>query len=459
MAEAKEQRGASSAGQNSSPAKMIHLTGADASEVAYLYGLTGKMREGLQKMFPDCWAVIYTLAMLPVLNGSRGRQRSIEEQYQHSALSQLYKLQINKNNLSEFFSAISLAGGSISDYMRFMREDTALIGLINGHKRDCILKSTNRALRLCSQSEGFSGIPQYYWQTRVSESNVELTQLNAKAEGIALEKITIVAEQKDLSADDANYLKRVQCGYIIGLRQGSREMQKLLQTTDPYDGAFSDRGKEVQHRTVKSDDGTCKTLIYLPGDAPETAESNLAARAYLDREDAKLRFRDNALIAAENEFHRATAAMTDANQKVLGAEGDLLISPDRIRAEKERVESKKGRLQMAQQSLQFATPKKREYAEGVAARAAENLKNAEADLAAAEAHYSDCQQHLAAAKENYQAAFQRLTVAERQLLRRQIAVDATGQLMDAADQKISGRIRFRKSAKTHGSGTGLMMPR
>ncbi len=239
------------------------LTGSDAGEVEYLYGLTESMRDALRFSFPDCWIVLYVIAMLPVLYGQR-RRHSIQEQYQHSALSRLYpNLDLGKTDLIDFFHAISLDRRGILNYMKFMWDVDDKIALLDGHGQVSALRKSNNVIRLCSPSFGFPCMPQYYLQTYGATNGVALVNWIPKESHLSLEEVTVVGEAKDLSAEDARQVEDGACRYILGLQRGAKELAGLTPTFHGYDEAFFYHRRGIKHHTVEREDHKSKIVIYL----------------------------------------------------------------------------------------------------------------------------------------------------------------------------------------------------
>lgn len=428
----------------------------ETAAVEYIYMLTEKMREGLQYAFPDCWQVLYTIAMLRAINGRGGRLSKIDGLYRSSYLAHLYpNLEVSKEDLTPFMQAIGQDRAAIVDYMKFMRDDTEQIAILDGHRIICQSKNIKTAtcgfdtkhrykpqinlIYLFTKSEGSIFLPGYYKQFTGSTNDMKALEDLTHESGLELADLTLIGDKGCMSSEATQQIEGCGSKYVLGVKRGTYGLSEKTPSVYDYDGEFSYHKRGIQHYTIEADDHKTKIVVYfdcfLFADelSSKIARNETATGKNVKKTQKDLDRRKKNLVKAENAVKRAEETVSKAEGRVAISNGNLAVAQRKMEEAATRVAAKQLSLSSKQDKLNAAkSESKKEQAAGVVARAEASEAQARAEQASSKAAYYRRELQLAEEQRKLSEAQANLDMARIKLKQSKESVEAGEQLLALA---------------------------
>ena len=235
----------------------------DADSVNFLYHITGRIREVLKRFFSDCWATIYTIAILQVIYGSPFSK--LEYHYRSSELSHLYPgIDLSEDRLTEFNRYLGLSRNAISGCMRDLGKGARQYLLVDCHRT--IGNGRNHGqinlMYLVSKDDAGVGHPCYYRQYKRRCPDLSaISDLVGEVKD-DFDDIIIVGDKGPKNEQICDNIAKENLNYVFGLKRGSPDVaEKINDSRTQFGTGFIDHGRAVQYIVIENS-GHNK-IVYL----------------------------------------------------------------------------------------------------------------------------------------------------------------------------------------------------
>lgn len=225
---------------------------------AFLLGLSGKMRERLAALFPDCWREIFALAMLRCKE--RTHFRRMDFHYHASFIEQCAGgLALSPGRVTALLRRVGADRGAIREYMRGDLRDGGLV-MFDGHRlvsnsatmeharvgydsRRRFLPQVNLVYMFGVRGE--RKLPIFYKQYPGDVPDVSAFADMVRDAGLRARDVTVIADKGFGSDANEALLADAALGYVIAIRRGCADVPGIPPSPDGYQKVFKFRERAV----------------------------------------------------------------------------------------------------------------------------------------------------------------------------------------------------------------------
>lgn len=266
---------------------------AEVGATAWLWGLTGPMRERLERAFPDIWRQVYAAALVRAQGDGRFRRLALH--YEDSALSRAMPgLALSPASVTSLLREL---GGRRSDIVAYMREDLAADGryvMFDGHRIVSASSTLDNAERGYDSKRRFKpqvnlvymfsedggegpSFPAFYKQFMGSTPDVTAFGDAVAEAGAGGEGVTVVGGEGCGSADGFGLLEESGLHYVVPLQRGNSLVAGHVPASPAgYEGMFAYNGRAVHFKTLRFDGFDAH--LYLDADPLAQEAADLVSR-------------------------------------------------------------------------------------------------------------------------------------------------------------------------------------
>ena len=235
---------------------------------SFLYNRNRKVIEKLERLFPDIYREIFTIAAIRL--GYNPRFKRISESYDTSILSELFpNLKLESSDITSLLKTIGKRSSAIKEFMKEGTDSLSSYMVFDGHR---IISDSNN-LEMASigyDSKGshksqvnlvyafsVSGercFPYYYKQ--FSGDVPDITAFSSLIDEAAIKKedLTILADKGFSSEDNFSLIEETGFKYIVPLKRNAEDSKENIPALmSEYDNSFTYNSRAILHKQVKKD--------------------------------------------------------------------------------------------------------------------------------------------------------------------------------------------------------------
>lgn len=298
---------------------MAGLENREYGATALLLSLSESMRFRLEKLFPDCWKELFTLAVMKCKEQAPFKR--MDFCYQTSYLEQILgPLSLSTGRISELLKAIGTNREAIRSYMKEDLPESGII-MFDGHRIISASKTMDNAqigydsrcrflpqvnLVYMFSVQGDRKLPIFYKQFSGAVPDVSAFADMVQDAGLKHKDVLVIADKGFESDLNEEMLREASLDYVLAVRRGCAEVVDIPDRPEHYKFAFNFRGRAIYCNEYPGEKENTFLYYDLSLANDEAADfimrrekTNTILQVKIDKEDKRRRNRKGRLSPEE----------------------------------------------------------------------------------------------------------------------------------------------------------------